>query len=139
MNQIKIPFNQKEYKKQWDETHKDYHRQYRMKNKERIKLSKRKYYETHKEYTCFISRIQRTKTRDSIFKILGYRCVKCGNTDIRCLQFDHIKGNGNKKRGNYKGSAYYPVLLKLQNLKEEMQVLCANCNWIKRNENHEYV
>lgn len=70
----------------------------------------------------------------------GAKCVKCGFSDIRALQFDHIKGEGYKDRTirNLIGTrlvCYY--LNHPKEAKDELQILCANCNWIKRSVNGE--
>src|SRR5487761_1158780 len=81
------------------------------------------------------------------FSVLGNICCKCGVSDIRCLQLDHIYGGGTKERiiSNINGKVintkadrtvcYYRWILKNPVLaKEKFQLLCANCNWIKRYE-----
>jgi len=60
---------------------------------------------------------------------LGGRCAKCGNTDMRCLQIDHVNGGGTKE--NKKVHSRGIAMRVFQN-PGEYQVLCANCNWIKR-------
>lgn len=81
-----------------------------------------------------------------IFKKYGNRCnnPNCGwvnvdeskgCTDERCLQIDHIYGGGNKE---VKELSYSTRLLKyLEDMTGMYQLLCANCNWIKRHENNE--
>lgn len=62
-----------------------------------------------------------------------------GCTDIRCLQIDHINGNGLKKRKEDGG--YMKAITHYVNHPEEtkgvLQLLCANCNWIKKFDNKE--
>jgi hypothetical protein len=67
---------------------------------------------------------------------LGGKCVRCGFSDTRALQIDHVKGGG-KYQSKLMGRAVYYryVLAHLQD--GEYQLLCANCNWIKRAENNE--
>lgn len=59
---------------------------------------------------------------------------KCDITDKRCLQLDHINGDGAKRRKiTGAGSMTYRFYAKNKHLiKKELQVLCANCNWVKR-------
>lgn len=89
----------------------------------------RKYYEkTHYSVTARIKLILE----------LGGKCSNCGYSDIRALQLDHIKGGGTKERK--KLSAYSVYLKYLKNIgktKKILQILCANCNWIKIHENQE--
>ena len=84
-----------------------------------------------KEYRCKTL----LKLKAKAFKILGDKCVRCGFSDPRALQIDHIDGGGNreiKKIGTYR--IYYKIL---KGQTSEYQLLCANCNWIKRVENKE--
>jgi len=83
----------------------------------------------------------RDESREWLFEQLGgAKCVNCGyNTDKRALQFDHISGNGNKFRKTRR--SYHSMMVyfkKNPNLtKQLLQVLCANCNVIKKFENNE--
>lgn len=70
--------------------------------------------------------------------MLSFECVRCGFTDIRALQIDHVNGGGSKERKQAKKGIYKHILDKIKNGSKEYQVLCANCNWIKRCENREY-
>lgn len=79
------------------------------------------------------------ENRSKILEILGGRCIKCGFSDIRALQLDHIKGGGNRDRGKYPNSSHM-IAFYLENpeaINKSLQLLCANCNWIKRFENKE--
>lgn len=77
-----------------------------------------------KEYT--------TKLKKLIYEILGDKCVKCGFDDKRALQMDHINNDGYKERwaGTNDANRYLKVLKD----PSRFQILCANCNWIKRYE-----
>ena len=96
----------------------------------KISESKRKQY---RDYT--------RRKRQEIIDLLGGVCVECGFSDLRALQIDHINGGGHQervKRGN--GHTYYNhILREIDAGKELYQLLCANCNWIKRYEEHEYL
>jgi len=76
------------------------------------------------------------KREQLISEIGGYACAKCGFDDPRALQIDHVFGNaGEMPLGKYGILDYY-----LENpdiASEELQILCANCNWIKRAEEQE--
>jgi len=80
------------------------------------------------------------KYRQDVLGILGLRCITCGFDDIRALQIDHVKGTGaserNRRNGEI-GNPYKLILKKIIDGSEDYQVLCANCNWIKRSENGE--
>jgi hypothetical protein len=66
-------------------------------------------------------------------------CLRCGFTDQRALQIDHIKGGGTEEIRGKLTFHYYRHLLALSvdELKQNYQILCANCNMIKKEENRE--
>lgn len=77
------------------------------------------------------------KLRKQIMERLGTSCAKCGFDDIRALQIDHINGGGKREILSFNGNTrnYYKSLVKKD--LSDYQILCANCNWIKRYENNE--
>lgn len=72
---------------------------------------------------------------------MGGRCKNCGFSDERALQIDHINGGGVKEKKNVKTNYNSFLLKQIQEDKEQFikkyQLLCANCNWIKKAENKE--
>ena len=56
------------------------------------------------------------------------KCNRCGFSDIRCLDINHINPETKIKNQNGKILVYY---LKKNNYPKEFEVLCRNCNWIK--------
>ena len=70
--------------------------------------------------------------RLAVLEKFGGKCVRCGFSDPRALQIDHIYGKGSYPR-MYSNSLPWDMLLN----PEKFQLLCANCNWIKRYENNE--
>jgi len=85
------------------------------------------------------NRIRRIELRKKTLDGMGGKCIKCGFNDYRALQIDHVNGDGIKERKIQSRKSYYPNVLK-SFLKGEKryQILCCNCNWIKRHENKEY-
>ena len=75
--------------------------------------------------------------RVEAINILGGRCKRCGFDDIRALQIDHINGGGSKEIKEIGGYKIYLKIISTKNKDKDYQVLCANCNWIKRYENKE--
>ena len=77
--------------------------------------------------------------RMAALETLGKVCVKCGFSDIRALQIDHMNGGGQKeiKRLGSRTKLYKLVIQSVLNKENKYQLLCANCNWIKRYENNE--
>lgn len=82
---------------------------------------------------------KRREQRLELLKYMGGKCVKCGFSDYRALQIDHVNGDGNKERKANPLGAYYKYLFdNVKNNPNKYQLLCANCNWIKRFENREF-
>jgi hypothetical protein len=74
------------------------------------------------------------KLRDAVFKKYGDKCVMCGFSDRRALQFDHVKGDGNEERRNipHNGAGYGKYWKGVLAAEEgKYQLLCANCHCIK--------
>lgn len=91
-----------------------------------------------KDMNGFKSNIQ---LRKEILRILGNKCIRCGFSDWRALQIDHVKGNGRKEWLKFQNNLYQyykNILEKIQRASKDYQILCANCNSIKRHENHEW-
>jgi len=76
------------------------------------------------------------RTREAVIDKLGGACVICGFSDYRALQIDHVNGGGTADRKVY-GHRYGFLRRVLDDTNNTYQLLCANCNWIKRWENHE--
>lgn len=92
-----------------------------------------------KEQQRIRTRNYRNRLRDGVIKTLGNECLSCGIKDKRVLQVDHIWGGGSKELKNSgNGPSYYKRILKsIENNENKYQVLCANCNWVKRHTNNE--
>jgi hypothetical protein len=116
----------------------------REKKKYPVKKYYAKYYRNHKKQRHDATTKYIHKIRNKAIECLGGKCsnpnclVPGGCKDFRCLQIDHIYGNGN--HDNRKSSAYYNrVIESFKKGERKYQLLCANCNWIKRCENKEYL
>lgn len=82
--------------------------------------------------------------REAVLSHLGGRCISeyctsigsdglMGCNDSRCLQIDHVNSDGalaRKSKGQQGATFYRKVLKCVPGI--EYQLLCANCNWIKR-------
>jgi hypothetical protein len=73
------------------------------------------------------------RLRKAVIAFLGGKCVRCGFDDPRALQVDHVNGGGSAERKKYK-NAKTVIYRRVLNGKPGYQLLCANCNWIKRDE-----
>ena len=68
---------------------------------------------------------------------LGGKCCVCGYSDYRALEIDHIRGGGTKAtRGNPTKPQH--DIIAGRNL-DHYQILCSNCNSIKRYLNKEII
>ena len=69
------------------------------------------------------------------------KCSKCGFSDWRALEIDHIHGGGNKEHKTTSWSKFYNQILISTKAEaaQKYQVLCANCNSIKVWENNERI
>ena len=99
--------------------------EYQLKNRDRIRDYLREY-----------SRKRRTK----VIEFLGGKCKRCGFSDHRALQVDHVNGDGYKElRRTYETCMDPHTYAKavMADTTGKYQLLCANCNWIKKHENEE--
>lgn len=78
------------------------------------------------------------KLRSDLLNLMGNECVRCSFNDPRALQVDHVYGGGTYDRKVQQNSSRRAFNKKVEEFKRgELQLLCANCNWIKRAENDE--
>lgn len=126
---------------------------YYQKNKKAISVRQAKHYRdpVNREKKSVSMRRRYLKERDTILiqhrtqriELLkfvgGCKCKRCGNDDWMVLQIDHVYGGGNKEQKENKRPSspkiYQEHITKTPN---KYQILCANCNWIKRYENKEH-
>ena len=87
------------------------------------------------------SRMHYRVWRKKALQIIGIACAKCGYSDSRALQIDHVNGGGSKERKTKKLDGYkycrFVYNEVLNGKRSKYQILCANCNAIKRVENNE--
>lgn len=90
--------------------------------------------------------LYRQKIKNEVFSYYSKKipcCAKCGISDIRVLSLDHIDGGGCKMRkslDNHGGGGFnFYIWLRKNNYPKNinLQVLCMNCQFIKRFEQHE--
>ena len=79
--------------------------------------------------------------RQEAMKKYGWECARCGFSDVRALQFNHLNGDGAKARTNkewrrrFGGRATHDPrewlrALCEQPIRKDIELVCANCNWI---------
>lgn len=94
-------------------------------------------YKNKREHITNQRRERNKKARLEVMNLLGGAvCKSCGYTDMRALQFDHIDGSGRVDRKKYGGQPT-KVWARIKREQHLFQVLCANCNSIKRHEERE--
>lgn len=97
----------------------------------RAKRSKEDYNGYMKEY----NRKKYPELRNAVIDLLGGQCKLCNyRTDRRALQIDHIDGTGRAERRRIGWHRFYNKILSDQT---NYQLLCANCNYVKRYDNNE--
>jgi hypothetical protein len=97
------------------------------------------YRKTHQQECSERHKILRKKRRDKTLDGMGGKCVVCGFSDYRAIQIDHVNGDGKGERNQQRRTDYYGnVLSSFLKGEGRYQLLCCNCNWIKRVENKEF-
>lgn len=130
-------------KKRWQKRNKEEYRKRRMAyyraHKSRFQERNRQYYHRHRdkllEQVNAHARRRRSALKAALYKKLGGKCKRCGITDVRVLCVDHVNGGGWQER---KESTYTTLYTRmLADTTGKYQLLCHNCNWIKRYERQE--
>lgn len=91
-----------------------------------------KFREKRKATKRVYGRRRMQEVRDKIAEAIGgWKCIGCGITDRDVLSFDHKRGGGEKERNQMGGQ--FPMIryyyMHLDEARNRLQVLCANCNW----------
>jgi hypothetical protein len=136
----------------------DRNRRWRERHRDQLRAYDRAYYESHRaerqaydrqyrqdhaskkrEVDLNYGRVWRQRRRMEIITALGGECIQCHFADWRALQVDHVNGGGTKERRQAVSMRrYYKAILDSARAQTgEYQLLCANCNQIKRYEEGE--
>lgn len=110
---------------------------YYKKNKGRLKAYQREWTKKNPEKNAKSTREYNARSRKALVDLLGGKCVRCGFNDPRALQVDHVNGGGTKDIKEMTGMKNIEITRRVLSGSKEYQLLCANCNWIKRVENNE--
>lgn len=137
MNKERILEGNKTYRETHKEEISNRRRKFYRENKNKVNSSYRKYRKRNREKILEYSRNRNKKKRIELLKLLGSKCVKCGFSDWRALQIDHVNGGGLAEHKKYGGSIYKLIRRKVIEGSKDYQLLCANCNNIKKFENKE--
>lgn len=122
-----------------------YMREWRAKNLDRAREISRKgnanYVAKNPATRRKSARDYNARRRKETLDFFGGKCVRCGFDDVRALHIDHVNGGGKKERDGgrhglfdlWKITRKDPVMARAT-----FQLLCANCNSIKRHEMYEF-
>jgi len=128
---------------------------YREEHREEVNKKRREHYALHPEDKEYARnwKNKHKERRNKERRALNYKyrvealthygggklaCVRCSESDIRCLSIDHINGGGYQHRQKLGGSGVNMArILRREGFPKGYQTLCMNCQFKKRIENHE--
>ena len=114
---------------------------YQSRNKERHNRSSNEFYYRNKTYYFDKSHNIYTRNKEKLFIILGgKKCVQCGYDNPLGLQIDHIFSDGAHDRRTI-GTSRELIIYYVKHPElaiNKLQILCANCNQIKRHTHDEF-
>uniref|UniRef100_A0A6M3IR36 Putative homing endonuclease n=1 Tax=viral metagenome TaxID=1070528 RepID=A0A6M3IR36_9ZZZZ len=118
------------------ETRKAYMERFRQEHKKERSKANCIWAKAHKDKVNQWARNRRRRLRVEALRLLGGKCVRCGFTNQKALQIDHINGKGRQNISSFSNSSAYlkAVIVSTENKEGIYQLLCANCNQIKRYE-----
>ena len=144
-NKEQIQQREAEYREQHSthirERNKRYKQEHHAEELARHYKSREANYDKYLEEQSRYGNARRNSLREQILDALGRRCVRCGyDADVRALQIDHVNGGGSQERKKLPfGIVYYRSILESVRANAgTYQILCANCNVIKRMEQREH-
>ena len=130
----------------------EYHRKYNKEHIEQRRVLQKEYrarlladpirLKIHKEKLKAWQDAYRLKVRRRVLTLYSGgepKCAWCGEDRMDCLTIDHIQGDGAKQKrelGKITGIRFYLYIEKNYD-PTRYQVLCMNCQWIKRMQNKE--
>lgn len=96
-------------------------------------------YEHYREMTRRLDKKYYYRINAEMYSLLGGKCKHCNIDDPRVFQIDHVDGGGNSRKiKNRSGQGLRRQMLQeIREGSERYQLLCANCNIIKKHENGE--
>lgn len=77
------------------------------------------------------SKLDYGKLKQVVYDHYGWTCATCGISDERVLSIDHINNDGGIQRRKIRGNTFLKWIIK-NNFPTDLQILCMNCQWIKR-------
>ena len=126
-NKESIRKKQQKYAEANREKHRERAKQYAKGHREQARQKASKYYWGHREKCLLAGRNRRDKVKTTVFELLGGKCRRCGNNDIRVLQVNHINGGGTKDKHLISRNLYKKIASG-ERVAGDFNLLCANCN-----------
>lgn len=102
-----------------------------IKNADKIAVRRKKWRDANKEHRATSQRELLLGYKRLVVAAYGGACSCCGENEIAFLTVEHLDKNGKehrKVRGNF-----YGYLVKNKFPKDNLTILCMNCNWAERN------
>ncbi len=131
----------KAYQKEYSLTHSRDRREYFRAYNEAHKVKKQAYFTGRNEERRIVDKALRGSIKVSLLSHYSNGsmvCAKCGFSDMKALSIDHINGGGNKHRKETGEGINFYRWLRRSNYPEGYQVLCMNCQFIKRYDQNGY-
>jgi hypothetical protein len=126
----------------WNREHPEYRHIRYLKNRDKELGQAVEYQHSHGKEVALYRKKYRDNLRKKAIEALGGKCANPYNlphpdwcNDIRCLQIDHINGGGTKELNLISRPSFLHSIIKGE--RKDVQLLCANCNWIKKCNNME--
>lgn len=142
-NQTYCKYCSLELCKKWKAENSDRYRskqnEWRKANSELVKAWRRKDHAKNRERNAEQKHLRWKAQRLKVIQHLGGCCKRCGFADYRALQVDHVNGGGLKELRTEGGGGTRYLKKVIADTDGNYQLLCANCNWIKRYEQGEHV
>jgi hypothetical protein len=130
----------KRYRRQ-SEKHQQYQKEYQKGDTYKATVKRCRQTEDAKKRHRERMRQYRIELKEEVFRHYGcgeLKCARCGFEDVRALSMDHIDGSGSEHRKQLKSPNKFYPWLKKNGYPDGFQVLCMNCQFIKKAENNEF-
>jgi|SRR5690242_19257469 len=97
------------------------------------------YYKNRDKKAAYAKEYNQRNRRILLQELGNGKCAWCGYSDFRALEIDHVNGDGaeDRKKHNFHAPFTVKQMKRVLENKERFQILCCNCNRIKRYENKE--
>ena len=92
----------------------------------------KRWYIKNKEMMNERDRRRNYRLKVEMVSMMGGECTGCGLTEISLLTVDHIDNDGYKTKNRQKGMSFYRKILRGTVSSDRLQLLCYNCNNVKR-------